>query len=116
MERLRDELNSDDAVSVMEHLDAPIAQRLYAAMSGWGVDVGEVVRICSNATKAEKLEAARREARVIEAGRAAAEAAWIAHKLWQRSCSPSRRPTHTRSWPKSRKTAKITLSQRMNGT
>lgn len=59
MERLRDELNSDDAVSVMEHLDAPIAQRLYAAMGGWGVDVGEVVRICSNATKAEKLEAAR---------------------------------------------------------
>jgi hypothetical protein len=59
MARLREEFSSGDAVSIMEELNAPIAQRLHAAMDGWGVDTAVIVRICANATPAQKQEAVR---------------------------------------------------------
>jgi hypothetical protein len=59
MARLREEFSSADAVSIMEELNAPIAQRLHAAMDGWGVDTAVIVRICASATPAQKQEAVR---------------------------------------------------------
>ena len=57
MARLRDELNRADAIRAMEGLGASLAERLYAAMQGWGVDAAAVIRLARNASDAEKQAA-----------------------------------------------------------
>ncbi|MCA9988075.1 MAG: hypothetical protein KDE59_27405, partial [Anaerolineales bacterium] len=59
MNRLKDELSQEQAVRVLTGLGAPIAERIYAAMAGWGVDTATIITICTNATAAEKQAAAR---------------------------------------------------------
>ncbi|MBN1316570.1 MAG: hypothetical protein JXA42_13925 [Anaerolineales bacterium] len=54
MSRLADELSRSDMLQVLEGLNAPIADRLYAAMEGWGTDEDTIMRLTANATDGEK--------------------------------------------------------------
>lgn len=54
LRRLSSELSRADMLQVLEGLNAPIADRLYAAMEGWGTDEETIMRLTANASDGEK--------------------------------------------------------------
>lgn len=52
--RLADELGRDDMLQVLSNLNAPLKQRLNAAMDGWGTDEATIMSLTAGASKADK--------------------------------------------------------------
>lgn len=57
MARLRDELSRKDAIQALTDLGASLAERIYAAMEGWGVDAQAIKDLTKNASDPDKLAA-----------------------------------------------------------
>lgn len=54
MKRLAGELSRADMLQVLNNLNAPLVDKLNAAMDGWGADVEAILNLAENATEAEK--------------------------------------------------------------
>ncbi|MDP6943506.1 MAG: DUF4157 domain-containing protein, partial [Myxococcota bacterium] len=52
--KLADKLGREDMLSALEILNAPLRDRLTAAMDGWGCDAKTILRLTANASDAEK--------------------------------------------------------------